>query len=152
MGWNGTLELVLVRHSSEARIALVLPVSIKDCPLLWMVVRSQTYYLEHILAYGSEKARCTLVVGSNSFWTDWLEMGGERWRSKHLTKIGSQVLEAWSPSLDGDLNPMIGVERVGLVYAWGTSEACVSGYLARIHWFMNRRLCEWYQLGYGLAP
>ena len=32
-------------------------VSIKDRPLLWMVVRSQTYYPEHILAYGSRKAR-----------------------------------------------------------------------------------------------
>ena len=45
-------------------------VSIKDHPLLWMVVRSQTYYPEHILAYGSEKARYTFVVGFGSFWTD----------------------------------------------------------------------------------
>ena len=41
--------------------------SIKDHPLLWMVVRSQTYYPEHILAYGSGKARYALVVGSGSF-------------------------------------------------------------------------------------
>ena len=27
--------------------------SIEDRPLLWMVVRSQTYYPEHILTYGS---------------------------------------------------------------------------------------------------
>ena len=59
----------LVRHSSEARIAFVLPVSIEDRPLLWMVVRSQTYYPEHILAYGSGKARCSLV-GSGSFRTN----------------------------------------------------------------------------------
>ena len=45
-------------------------VSIKDRPLLWMVVRSQTYYSEHILAYGSGKAHCSLVVGSGSFQTD----------------------------------------------------------------------------------
>ena len=45
-------------------------VSIKDRPLLWMVVRSQTYYPEHILAYGSGKARYALVVGFGSFWTD----------------------------------------------------------------------------------
>ena len=45
-------------------------VSIKDRPLLWMVVRSQTYYHEHILAYGSGKARYALVVGSGSFWTN----------------------------------------------------------------------------------
>ena len=45
-------------------------VLIKDRPLLWMVVRSQTYYSEHILAYGSGKDRYALVVGSSSFQTD----------------------------------------------------------------------------------
>ena len=45
-------------------------VSIKDRPLLWMVVRSQTYYPKHILAYGSRKACYALVVGSDSFRTD----------------------------------------------------------------------------------
>ena len=48
-------------------ILFFLFVSIKDHPLLWMVVRSQTYYPEHILAYGSGKARYALVVGSGSF-------------------------------------------------------------------------------------
>ena len=67
IGRNGTLDLDLVRHSNEARIALVSPMSIEDHPLLWMVVRSQTYYPEHILAYGSRKARCSLVVGFGSF-------------------------------------------------------------------------------------
>ena len=42
-------------------------VSIKDHPLLWMVVRSQTYFPEHILAYGSGKARYALIVGFGSF-------------------------------------------------------------------------------------
>ena len=69
-GQKGTLDLDLVRHSNEARIALVPPVSIEDRLLLWMVVRSQTYYPEHILTYESGKARCTLVVCSGSFWTD----------------------------------------------------------------------------------
>ena len=45
-------------------------VSIKDRSLLWMVVRSQTYYPKHILAYESGKARYALVAGSGSFWTD----------------------------------------------------------------------------------
>ena len=31
------MDLDLVRHSSETRIALVPPVSIEDCSLLWMV-------------------------------------------------------------------------------------------------------------------
>ena len=47
-----------------------LSVSIMDRLLLWMVVRSQTYYPEHILAYGSEKTRYALVVGSGFFRTD----------------------------------------------------------------------------------
>ena len=64
------MDLDLVRHSSEARIAFVSLVSIEDHPLLWMVVRSQTYYLELILAYGSGKAHYALVVGSGSFRTD----------------------------------------------------------------------------------
>ena len=46
-----------------------LSMSIKDHPLLWMVVRSQTYYPEHILAYVIRKAHCSIVVGSDSFWT-----------------------------------------------------------------------------------
>ena len=69
-GRKGTLDLDLVRHLSEAQIAFISPMSIEDPLLLWMVVRSQTYYLEHILAYGSGKARCTLVMGSGSFRTD----------------------------------------------------------------------------------
>ena len=60
----------LVRQLSEALVAFVPPVSIEDCPLLWMIVRSQTYYPEYILAYGSGKARYALVVGSGSFRTD----------------------------------------------------------------------------------
>jgi hypothetical protein len=43
--------------------------------LLWMVVRSQIYYPEHILAYGSGKACYSLVVGFGSFQTDFLEAG-----------------------------------------------------------------------------
>ena len=51
-------------------ILFFLFMSIKDRPLLWMVVKSQTYYPEHILAYGSGKARYALVVGFGSFRTD----------------------------------------------------------------------------------
>ena len=67
---NYTLDLDSVRESSEARVALVPPVSTEDRSLLWIVVRSQTYYPEHILAYGSGKTRYALVMGSDSFRTD----------------------------------------------------------------------------------
>ena len=60
----------LVRQPSEALVAFVPPVSVKDRPLLWMIVRSQTYYPEHILVYGHGKAHCSLVMGSGSFWAD----------------------------------------------------------------------------------
>ena len=39
---------------------------------------------------------------------------------------------------------MIGLESVGLVCAWGISEACVLGYPAGIHWFANRRIIRYY--------
>jgi hypothetical protein len=50
---------------------------------------------------------------------------GNRWRSKHHIEVGPAVLGAWSPSLDGDLDPSTGVEYVGLVCAWDINEACV---------------------------
>ena len=64
------MDLDLDRQSSEALVVFVPPMLIEDRPLLWMVVRSQTYYPEHILAYGSGRARYALVVGFGSFWTD----------------------------------------------------------------------------------
>ena len=52
-------------------------------------------------------------MGSSSF-PDRLLGVGIRWRSKHHTETVSQVLGDWSPSLDGDMDPLIVVERVGL--------------------------------------
>ena len=49
---------------------LSLSVSVNDRPLYWILVRSQTYYPEHILAYGGGKARCSLIMGSGSFRTN----------------------------------------------------------------------------------
>ena len=60
----------LVRQLSEALVAFVSPVSIEDRSLLWMVVRSQTYYPKHILIYGSGKTCYSLIMGSGSFRTD----------------------------------------------------------------------------------
>jgi hypothetical protein len=63
------LDLDLVRLPSEALVAFVPLVFVEDRPLLWMVVRSQTYYPEHILAYESGKTCYSLVMGSGSFRT-----------------------------------------------------------------------------------
>ena len=140
IGQNGTLDLDLVRHSSEAQIELFSPMLIEDRPLLWMVVRSQTYYPEHILAYGSGKARYALVVGFGSFRTDLLEAGKGGGLSTIL-RLGLKCggLESkfgWGP------DPVIGVEWVGLVCAWGTNGVCVLRYPTEIHWFTNHRFHE----------
>ena len=63
------VDLDLVRQPSEATVAFVPPVSIEDRPLLWMVVRSQTYYSENVLAYGSGKTCYSLVMRPASFRT-----------------------------------------------------------------------------------
>ena len=70
MGIGGCNELCPVAMRLSLVTLFSLSVLIDDHPLLWMVVRSQTYYLEHIHAYGCGKARYTLVVGSSSFQTD----------------------------------------------------------------------------------
>ena len=70
MGYGGCDELCPVAIWLSLVTLFFLSMSIEDRPLLWMVVRSQTYYPEHILAYGSGKARYALIMGSGSFWTD----------------------------------------------------------------------------------
>ena len=50
---------------------------------------------------------------------------------------------AWSLSLEGDLDPLIGEWWAGPACAWGTSGACVSGYSAMIHWFMNQHVMRY---------
>ena len=103
---NGTLDLDLVRHSSEARIAFVPPVSVKDRPLHWVLGRSHTYYPEHILIYGSREGSLLSCCG---FWLfpDRLIGGGDD-RGISTTLSPGLGVGAWSPSLDGDLDPMIG--------------------------------------------
>ena len=75
-GQNGTLDLDLVWHSSEARIAFVPPVLVKDWALHWVLGRSQTYYPEHILVYGHRES---LLLSCHRFWlfSDRLIGGGD---------------------------------------------------------------------------
>ena len=71
--WPVLVQELLLHYDfmlREALVAFVPPMSIEDRPLMSMVVRSQTYCPKHILAYVSEKARCALVMGFSSFWTD----------------------------------------------------------------------------------
>ena len=63
------------RHSLVTLFSLSMLV--KEWPLHWVLGKSQTYYPEHILAYGSGKARYALVCGFRLF-SDRLIGGGER--------------------------------------------------------------------------
>ena len=67
MGIGGCDELCPAAIGLSLVTLFSLSMLIKDRPLLWMVVRSQTYYHKYILAYGSRKAHYALVVGSGSF-------------------------------------------------------------------------------------
>ena len=69
MGIGGCNKLCPTSMGPSMVTLFSLFMSIEDRLLLWMVVRSQTYYPEHILAYGSGKARYALVVGFSSFQT-----------------------------------------------------------------------------------
>ena len=140
MGFGGCNKLCPAATGLSLVTLFSLSVSIEDRPLMWMVVSSQIYYPEHILAYGSENARYALVVGSGSFRTDWSETG----KGGGLSTILRPGLKhgVWSPSLDGDLNPVTGAEWVSLVCAWGTNGTCVLWYSTGIHWFVNRRFYE----------
>ena len=61
----------VLRPTGHSLVTLLsLSISVKDCPLLQMIVRSQTYYPEHILTYGSRKARYAFVMDSGSFRID----------------------------------------------------------------------------------
>ena len=65
-----------------------LSVSVKDFPLQWILVRSQTYYLKHILLMGAERFVALLSwVLALSGLTDWRRGW---WRSKHHTESRTQ--------------------------------------------------------------
>jgi hypothetical protein len=70
MGIGGCHRLCPAATGHSLVALFSLSVSIEDRLLLWMVVRSQICYPEHILAYGRRNARYSLVVGFGSFRTD----------------------------------------------------------------------------------
>jgi hypothetical protein len=70
MGIGGCNRLCPAATGLSLVALFSLSVSIEDCPLHWTLVKSQTYYSEHIFSYGSGKACYSLVMGSGSFWID----------------------------------------------------------------------------------
>jgi hypothetical protein len=70
MGIGGCNRLCPAATGLSLVALFSLSVLIEDCLLHWTLVKSQTYYPEHILACRSRNARYSLVVGSGSFRTD----------------------------------------------------------------------------------
>ena len=89
-------------------------VSVKDRPLLWMVVRSQTYYPEHILV---DRSREGSLLSCCGFWLflDRLIGGRDGGGLSTTLSLGLRCggLES---SLDGDLDP--------LTREWWVGPAC----------------------------
>jgi hypothetical protein len=75
MGIGGCNRLCPATTGLSLVVLFSLSISIEDRPLHWTLVKSQTYYPEHILTFGSGKACYSLVMGFDSFRTDWLEAG-----------------------------------------------------------------------------
>jgi hypothetical protein len=94
-----------------------------------MVVKSLTYYPEYMLTYESGMT-CTLLSWVLVLSGLTVKGGLLGRRSKHRTEARPQVLGAWSPSLDGDLDPLTGVEQVGLICARDIDEVYISRYPA----------------------
>ena len=102
--------------------------SVKDRPLHLILVRSQTYYPEHILVYGRMEDLLLSCHGFQLF-PDRLIGGGDGGGLSTTLSLGLRCggLESkfgWGPG------PLIGEWWVGPACAWGISRACVLGYLA----------------------
>jgi hypothetical protein len=68
---NGGCDRLCPVATGLSLVALFsLSMSIEDHPLHWTLVKSQNYYPEHILAYGSGKTCYSLVVASGGAQTD----------------------------------------------------------------------------------
>jgi hypothetical protein len=80
MGIGGCNRLCPMATGYRLVALFSLSVSIEDCPLLWMVVRSQIYCPEHILMGAAN--HITLLSWVLAL-LDRLIGGGDRWRSKH---------------------------------------------------------------------
>jgi hypothetical protein len=127
-GGTGWMDLDLIGQQSRALVALF-----HLCHLRYVRCMDPGQVTDLLSrAYTCLWGREDLFLSCHGFrlFSDWLFRVviyiGLR-RSKHHTKAGPTVLGAYSPSLDGDLDPLTGVERVGLACAWGTSKACVFG-------------------------
>ena len=118
-----------------------LSLSVKDRPLHWILARSQTYYLEHILIYGSREGSLLSCRGFRLF-SDRLIGGGD----------GGGLGTTLSPRLRcGTLESKFGRGPVSLDRrAMGWSCLCLGykwgvcfGVPSWAHWFTNHRVIQY---------
>ena len=115
-----------------------LSMSVKDRPLHWILIRSHTYYIEHILVYGSREGS---LLPCRGFWLflDRLMGGGDGGGLSIALSLGLR-----SGSLESKFGrgprPLDRRVVVCPACAWGISGACVLRYPAGLHWFLNRRV------------
>ena len=83
-----------------------LSVSVKDRPLHWILVRSQTYYPEHILVYGNIKGSLLSCHGFRLF-PDRLIGGGNGGGLSTTLSLGLRCGSLES-KFGRDLDPLIG--------------------------------------------
>ena len=125
-----------------------LSVSVKDRPLHWVLGKSQTYYPEHILVYGSRKGSLLSCHGFRLF-LDQLIGGGDGGGLSTTLSLGLMCGGLESKFGRGP-RPLTGELWVGPACAYGISGACVSGYLAG---HIDSRITgDPIRLVYSLAP
>jgi hypothetical protein len=112
MGIGGCNRLCPAAKGHSLVALFSLSVSIKNRPL-------HGPWSSHILIIPSTNLLMGVGLSCYGFWLflDRLIRGRDRWRSKHHIEVGPQMWGLWSSSLDGDLEPLTGVEWVDLVCA-----------------------------------
>ena len=106
LGIGGCKRLCPVANRAELVYTFSLSVSVKDRPLHKSRGKSQIYYPEHILGYGCRKGLLLSYRGFRLF-LDRLIGGGDGGGLSTTLSLGLRS-GAWSPSLDGNLDPLTG--------------------------------------------
>jgi hypothetical protein len=125
LGIGGCDKLCFTATGLSLVTLFSLSVLIEDRPLLWIVVRSQIYYSKTHTCLWEWEGLFSSCRGFQLF-PDRLIGGGKGGGLSTALRPGLKYggLES---KFGWDLDPSTRVEWVGIVCAWGTSEACVFG-------------------------
>ena len=145
----GVKRCVLRRTGHSLVTLFSLSVSVKDQPLHWILVRSQTYYPEHILVYGSREGSLLSCHGFQLF-LDQLIGGGD---GGDLSTTPSPGLRCGGLESKFGRGPrpldrrVVGWSCLSLGYKWGVRFGVPS-------WdtLVHKSSCDTVWLGYDIAP